>query len=531
MILFHLVQMTQEIDLLIKNGNILTMDKNQPEAEAIAVSNGIILAVGKNTEILKKYPKAKEVVDLKGKFLCPGFNDAHTHLLGIGAKFQDVMLDKVISVKEALEKLRERVKTTAKGKWVFGERWDESNWVEKRYLTLSELDKIAPENPCFIRRVCGHLAAVNSLALEELGIAKDDPDLDLVSETKEPLGIITVKIMERIGDSPKLKKTQVDFDNAVIVACDNANSLGITSVTDNLSVRAVKSYIKFWKKNELTVRVNMNIPLSKFDQYIETGLKTGYGNKILKFGGVKIFTDGSLGARTASLNEAYFDDSTTKGKFYIEKDIFAQAIRKAVENDWQTATHAIGDAAIELILDTFESIGNDELVAQGRHRIEHAEYLLDDHIRRVKKLGLILSMQPNFPGRWGRPGQLYEIRLGSERYKLLNNFKKIQKSYTKICFGSDNMPMSPLFGIWSVVTHPIDDIRITVEEAIYYFTLGAAFASFEDEIKGSLESGKLADFVVLDKDILNINLDVIKDVQVLMTFFNGKKVYDKSKNK
>ena len=518
--------MTNEIDLVVKNAFIVTMNKKHPQAEALAVNAGKIIAVGSNSEISKEYSNAKKVLDLKGKFLCPGFNDSHTHLLYMAAKSKDVSLEKVQSPKEAIEKIKERVKVTPKGKWVLGDRWDESNWDDKRYLTLAELDEIAPDNPLYILRVCGHMAVVNSLGLKELDISWDEPDLEIDQETKKPTGVIASPLSHRVVDSPKLKKTQEDLDEAITIANELANSLGITSITENLSIMGVKSYISARNRNELTIRVNMNIPRLAFDHYLEAGLKSGFGDEILKLGGVKIFTDGSIGARTAKLSEAYFDDSSTSGDFYIEKDVFQETIRKAIENDWQTATHAIGDEAIDLVLDTFEKINKPEIITVGRHRIEHAEYLLEEQLKRANKLGIVLSMQPNFPGRWGRPGQLYEIRLGSERYKLLNNFRKIIDSKAKVSFGSDNMPLSPLFGIWSVVTHPIDDIKITVEEAICLYTLDAAYSSFEENIKGSLEVGKLADFVVLEKNLYQIEPDIIKDVQVLMTFLGGELVYE-----
>ena len=519
--------MNSEIDLLIINGNIATINDEQPHAEAIAIHNGKILAVGTTKDLETKYSKVKKVLDLKGKFLCPGFNDTHTHLLAISAKFKDVMLDKVKSPQEALDKIEQKVKESPPGKWIFGERWDESDWTDKRYLTLSELDAIAPKNPCYIRRVCGHLAAVNTLALKELEIEHDDPDLDIDPVTKKPLGIITDTIIDRIATSPKLKKTQEDLNKAVKTACEFANSRGVTSATDNLSVRSVKSYITAWKKNELTVRVYMNIPRLKFNHYIDAGIKTGFGDNILRIGGVKIFTDGSLGARTAALKEPYFDDASTTGGFYIEEDVFHETIKLAIENGWQTATHAIGDEAIDFVLRAFDAINDPELIKKGRHRIEHAEYILDDQLEKVAKYGLILSMQPNFPGRWGQPGQLYETRLGPERYKLLNRFRKILDDNHKVCFGSDNMPLDPLLGIWSVAAHQIEGIRITAAEALYHFTLGAAYSSFEENLKGSIEIGKLADLTILDKDILQIDPDEIKDTKVLATIFNGKIVYNK----
>ncbi|MBN1328096.1 MAG: amidohydrolase [Candidatus Heimdallarchaeota archaeon] len=523
-------KMKTEIDLIVFNGNIITLNEQLPQVEALAIDQGKILALGKNEEIKSKFPFAKDEIDLKGKFLCPGFNDTHTHLLAVAAKFQDVLLQDVTSPKEALEKISQRVKQTPTGKWIFGEGWDESNWDEKRYLTLDELDKIAPENPCFIRRVCGHLTVVNTRALVELEISLDDPDLEFDHSLGKPTGVLTETLNNRVGSSPKLQKTQEDFDLAVKTACEYAHSLGVTSITDNLTIQQVKAYIKAWKKNELSVRVYMNIPFPEFDHYLATGLKTGFGNEILRLGGVKNFTDGSLGARTAKLKEAYFDDPLTRGSFYTEKAFFSETIKKAINNDWQTANHAIGDEAIEMVISVFEEINDVLLITKGRHRIEHAEYLTDDLLKRANKLGLILSMQPNFPGRWGRPNQLYEYRLGSERYRLLNRFRTIIDSKARLCFGSDNMPMNPIFGIWSVVTHPIDDIKISIDEALYYFTLGAAFSSFEESIKGSIEVGKVADLVVLDKDLYKIDPDAIKDVQVHMTFFNGKIVYKKATN-
>jgi predicted amidohydrolase YtcJ len=519
--------MINQVDLILYNGYIKTMDEKNTIAEAIAIKNGLIINVGTTKDIVKKYTKSKKNVDLKGKFLCPGFNDTHTHLLSMSSAFQDVLLQDVTSPKEALKKIEERVKTSPKGKWIIGARWDESNWSEKRYLTLKELDEIAPENPCYIRRVCGHMAIANTLALKELEVPFDDPDLGVDSKTGQSLGIINVAIMDRITKWDKIEKTQEDFDNTIPYANEFAHSHGLTSVTDNLPIKCLKSYGKAWKNGELKLRVNMNIPRDSFDHYLETGIQSGFGDKTLRIGGVKIFTDGSLGARTAALNEPYFDDTSTSGVHYIEKELFFETIEKAVNNNWQTATHAIGDRAIEFVLEAFERLGKEELIKKGRHRIEHAEYLTENLLKRVNKLGIILSMQPNFPGRWGKPGQLYEIRLGSERYKLLNNFKTILTSKAKVCFGSDGMPMSPLFGIWSVVTHPLENIKITLDEALYHYTIGAAYSTFEENIKGSIEIGKLADLVVLEENLEQIDPDHIKNVKITMTIFNGEIVYTK----
>jgi predicted amidohydrolase YtcJ len=517
--------MIDEVDLVLYNGYIKTIDSNKTVVEAVAIKDGLIIAVGSNKEIKANFPKTKDKIDLKGKYVCPGFIDTHTHILSVATGLSNVLLHEVKSPQEAIEKIKERVDSSPKGKWILGSRWDESNWSEKRFITLHELDEIAPENPCYITRVCGHVSIANTLALKELEIALDDPDLAIDPNTGRPKGILDAKIRAKITQWEKLAKTQEEIDNSVVTACKIAHEQGLTSITDNLPIPNVKAYIKAWKNGELNLRVYMNIPRDTFEHYLESGIKTGFGDNILRLGGVKIFTDGSLGARTAALKEPYFDDKSVDGMHYIENDVFIQTIETAVQNGWQTATHAIGDRAIEMVISAFERLKDNKLVSSGRHRIEHAEYLTEDLLNRANKLGIILSMQPNFPGRWGRPGQLYEIRLGPDRYKLLNNFKSIIASKAKLCFGSDGMPMSPLFGIWSVVTHPIDDIKISLEDALYYYTLGAAFASFEENIKGSIEAGKVADLVVLERNLDKINPEEIKDVEISMTIFNGKVVY------
>jgi len=514
-------------DLIIKNAKIVTLNESKPRAEALCVWRGKIVAIGSTEEISQRFPEGNKVLDIKGRFICPGFNDTHTHLLGVAVKFDDVQLADVTSAEEALQKIQAKAQKTPKGQWIFGEGWDESNWTEKRYLTLEELDKVAPNHPCFIRRVCGHLVAVNSIALKELEVPADDPDLELDPKTGQPTGILYDELINRLVKNPKLKKSVREYEDAVSKACEYAHALGITSITDNLSLKGVKAYINAWKKGNLKLRVAMNIPAKDFPDFLKTNLSTGLGDEFLRIQGVKIFTDGSIGSRTAALFEPYFDDPTTTGEIYITEADYQQLLNMAIKNGWQTVTHAIGDRAIDFVLQAFEHFPEPKIIQEGRHRIEHAEFLTPKQLERVNRLGLILSMQPNFAGRWGKAGQLYEQRLGPERYKFLNNFKMIIETEALLSFGSDNMPMSPLFGLWSLACHPIEAIRVNIEEALYYYTLGAAYTTFEEKIKGSLEVGKVADFVVLDKDLFEIEPEEIKNVQVLATFLNGELVYSK----
>jgi predicted amidohydrolase YtcJ len=248
---------------------------------------------------------------------------------------------------------------------------------------------------------------------------------------------------------------------------------------------------------------------------------------MVKIGGVKSFMDGSIGARTAALSEPYTDDKTNKGRMLIRQKEIAALLRKAVKNDIQTVTHAIGDSAIESLISAFEGLSESERskVKNQRHRIEHAEMISESQIRRAVSLGLILSMQPNFVGVWQQEGGLYEQRLGPERVASMNMFRVALDNGARVCFGSDGMPYGPLYGIWSATTHPNPKVRITVDEALRCYTMESAYSAFMDKTIGSLTEGKRADFVVLSNNIMKLPPDRIKDVAVEMTIVGGSVEY------
>jgi len=509
-----------EVDLVIKNANIITMNRTQPRANAVAVKFGRIIAVGTDEELAPYVIHSRNVLDLEGKCLLPGFIDCHTHLASTGVDFTSVQLGETKSVEEALQKISERIKELQPGEWVKGTNWDETKWKEKHYITGAELDRIAPRNPAYILRECGHLASVNSLALNELAI-----DIDQFGVEKDPEGNPTGVLKDVEVDYSRLLPPGMELEKAIKAACTYANQLGITTVHDFvLNTEYIAPYMTLRKRNELTVRVLICPSSDQLDLFQELSLSTGFGDEFLKLGAVKIFFDGSLGAHTAALSTAYADDPTTDGILMESPETLSKLVHQAVAMGFQTANHVIGDRAIDLVLEIFETLSSEQPLEPARHRLEHAEYLTKEHLQKVKALGLVLSQQPNFL-KWEHPGGLIEIRLGPARYQELHHFRKTLDKGVPLCFGSDGMPLGPLYGIWEVVNYPNQDIRISVEEALYCYTLGAAKASFEEATKGSIEESKFADFVVLAEDPLTAPPQTICDLTVLMTIVGGHVVF------
>jgi predicted amidohydrolase YtcJ len=237
--------------------------------------------------------------------------------------------------------------------------------------------------------------------------------------------------------------------------------------------------------------------------------------------------DGSMGARTAVFSEPYADETSTYGIFAVSPDILKERVIRAHKQGMQVAIHAIGDKAIEVALDAIEAAIEKEPRKDHRHRIEHCEILTKEQLARIKQLGLVPAMQPNFVGEWGQPGGMYEQRLGLKRLKFCNPYRKLLDEGVKVAFGSDcgycpPWPFNPIYGVWAAINHPIKENKISIENAIKCYTLNGAFASFEEKIKGSIEPGKLADIAVLSEDLITFPPEAIKDVKVDLTMVNGK---------
>ena len=496
----------------------------------VAMDDEWIVALGRRGEVA--IPEGAEIVDASGRTVLPGLIDAHTHFLSMGVSMiRFIDLSGSASLHEALELVKARAAATPKGEWIMGRGWDDSKWPERRYITKEDVDPFSPDNPIMLIRICGHLITLNSKALEMAGITRETPDppggLIHRGDEGELTGVLRDArqlVMEVI---PPI--TEEVWLEGLKLACDHALSLGCTSVQEaGLDALSFRVYQSALEQGLLKVRAYLMI---RGDPSIkgatELGLRTGFGNEMLRLGSAKMLIDGSLGARTAALFEPYADDPSTKGLLLMEPEELTEKVKAAHRHGMQVAVHAIGDRGIEHAINAVAEALREAPRKDHRHRIEHCEVLTPGQIERIRELGIIASMQPNFVGEWSGPEGLYEARLGAKRLRQNNPYRLLLDEDIRVAFGSDCMPFNPLYGLWSAVNHPIRESRITLEEAVKCYTLDAAYSSFEEELKGSVEPGKLADITILDGDLSETPADQIKDVPVYMTIVGGKILYKK----
>ena len=531
-------------DLILLNGKVWTVNPKQPEAEAVACIGSRIIAVGTTSEIKAWAGERTRVIDLAGKRVVPGFNDAHVHFYSGGANLSSVQLRTTQSDQEFAERIRAFAARIPKGRWITGGDWDHEGWTPPHLPTRSMIDDATPENPVFVNRLDGHMALANSRALRLAGITRetaDPPGGTIVRDAHgEPTGILKDAAMDPVyrvlpDDS------QDEIVDAVRAAVRSAAVNGVTSIQDmSASPAVLAAYQDLLARNELTVRIYGFQSLASWKRQASVGLRAGFGNEKLKIGGMKGFADGSLGSTTALFLSPYDDAQSTSGLASEEMIPESKMLANIIGADsagLQIGIHAIGDRANRIILDMFDRAVKHNGVRDRRFRIEHAQHLQRQEIASFAHQSVIASMQPYHAiddGRWA------ERRIGSERAKGTYAFRSLLDAGVILAFGSDwsVAPMDPLMGIYAAVTrstldgkHPngwIPEQKISVAEAIEAFTLGPAFASFDEGIKGSIETGKLADMVVLSDDILRMKPSLLNTARVLMTIFDGRVIYDRS---
>jgi hypothetical protein len=524
------------------NGNIVTLDPTNPRAEAVAIRDGKIIGVGTSEETKSLFDEKVRIIDLDGKTVLPGFTDCHIHLLGCGIMLTMLDLKGVKSVEEIKEKLRREAERKASGAWIVGHGWDDSTLAEKRLPTRWDLDEAAPDNPVTLMRVCGHISCINSKALELANItAETEPPLggkiDKDPETNEPTGIMReaagfmVLNLVSLGDE--------DYSQALKRACEEAVSKGLTSIhcmpiMDQAQALQGRAFQILLMRGELPLRVYLQIPAASLSSLVDLGFYTGFGNSRLKIGAIKIVLDGTLGARTAAMLEPFSDDPGNRGILIYNEEKLREIVKKAHTSGFQLAIHCIGDRAAKLALDAIEEALKEKPKRDHRHRIEHASVLNEELIKRMKKLGVVASVQPPFivsDGRWMLD------RVGEARAEYVYPFKTLLEEGIKLAAGSDCPVeyMTPLPGIQAAVSREVNlnytfipEQRISAEQAIRLYTLDAAYASFEENIKGSIETGKLADLVVLSDDPLRVPTNKIGEIEVEMTIVDGEIVYSKT---
>jgi predicted amidohydrolase YtcJ len=529
------------VDLILIKAKIWTASTSMPWAEAVAVSGNRVIAVGSEKEILKFGRSNTTVLEIPGALVVPGFIDNHTHFLESGFQLMSVDLRPARSEGEFAERIRQRTETLPTGKWITGGDWDHEAWPGAKLPTKELVDPFTPNTPVFVTRLDGHMGLANSLALKVAGVTKgtaDPPGGTIVRDANngEPTGILkdaAMSLVYRKIPEPTIEEK----DNALRAAMKEAARYGVTSVQDITSWSTFDVYQKAHSANRLSVRIAARTPLSQWEKQADWTRKNGLGDDWLRLAGLKAFMDGSLGSSTAFFFEPYADEPKSSGLLAddaIPESKIRQRMLAADRAGLQLSIHAIGDRANHLLLNLFQEVTQTNGHRDRRFRIEHAQHLRREDIARFAKLGVITSMQPYHcidDGRWA------EKRIGPERIKTTYAFRSLLDSGACLAFGSDwNVaPINPLLGVYAAVTRRtldqrnpdgwIPEQRITIEEAMRSYTVHNAYASFDEQKKGSIEAGKLADLVVLDRNIFAIPSVQIPETKVLYTIVGGKIVH------
>ncbi|MBY9000212.1 MAG: amidohydrolase family protein, partial [Candidatus Heimdallarchaeota archaeon] len=465
------------------------------------------------------------IIDAADRTVLPGFIDAHTHIAWTGLNKIFLDLRETKSLEDVLDLVTKEIQSKDKGEWIIGRAWDQSNWTNQRYITAADLDPISLENPVLLRHVSGHSVTVNSFGFERLQLSKKQLGVDL-NQNGEITGVLRDV---DLSDKTEIRPTFEMFVNGLKLGMEEALSLGITSIHDNMTFEVLPAYLHLTQKKELPIRVYGIIYEDMLSEAIRIGLERNFGDKWFRIGACKLMTDGAISTRTAYLYEEYTDKPGEKGFALYDAEKLKEMITRVHENNLQIAVHAIGDKAISNLITAFEENISPEESKKALHRIEHAEILRYEDIKRAKPFGLIFSMQPNFVWRWGLVDEdgMYEQKIGRERTLLSNPFKWVTAEDLLLIFGSDGMPLGPIYGIKGAVFHPSPNLRLSLEDAIKCYTLNPAIASREEDIKGSLVSGKLADIVILNKNLDIIESEEFHDVDVDYTIVGGEIKYKK----
>lgn len=524
-------------DLVVINAKVRTMDKEKPEAEAIAVWSNKIIAVDKNDEIKRLIGQNTKVIDAGGKLVLPGFNDSHLHFMEGGASLTSVDLRDAKSPEEFVQRIKEYASKLPKGRWILNGNWDHEKWTPSILPTKEMIDAVTPDNPVFINRLDGHMALANSLALKLAGIDKNTKDVEggeIVRDAAgNPTGILKDAAMNyvyRVIPEPSFEE-KLEIAEA---ATNYAASLGVTSVQDMSAGTDVGVYQELLRKGKLKTRIYAVSPLPDWERWKRTGIHYAFGDGMIRVGGLKGFADGSLGASTAWFFEPYLDKPGYTGLASDEMSKMFDRIKQADKAGLQIMIHAIGDRANDEILKIYERVEQENGKRDRRFRIEHAQHLNENLIKRFAAQAVIASMQPFHvidDGRWAWK------RLDEKRLKGTYAFRSLLDSGVKLAFGTD-WPVAlldPMMTIYAAVTRRtlddknpngwIPEQKITVEETVRAYTIGSAYAEFQENVKGTISAGKLADFVMLSEDIFSINPNEIPKVKVLLTVVDGKIVY------
>ncbi len=530
--------------LVLYNGKLHTQDPDYPQATAVAVGNGRILAVGRDAEIETLSGPDTQTIDLKGRPVLPGFTDCHIHFQKYALRRSQIMLDGVDDWQEIRRRIRAGVERANPGEWVVGGGWNQNLWEDGTLPTKADLDDISPQNPVALSRIDGHSLWVNSLALEKADITAETPDppqsrIDRDPDSGEPTGILreweAIRLVQDIVPEPDDETMAIALRESIA----EAHRLGLTGIhemqVEGEKKPALRAFLRLRQRGELLLRVTCMIPVEHLDQAIVLGLGSGLGDATLRIGGIKVFADGSMGSGTAWMLEPFEGSDDDYGLTVTPKEELLGIARRAQATGLSLAIHAIGDRAIRDVLDVLTEIQEGQ-PSTLRHRIEHVQCIHPSDVHRLAQLGVIASMQPpHIMDDWAVADRVWGRR-GRHAYA----FHSLLDAGAHLAFGSDCpvAPLNPLLGIQAAVLrqdrkgepergwYPAE--RLKVAEAVRGYTLGAAYAVGLEDLLGSITPGKLADMVVLSHDIFTIPPREISDTRVDYTIFDGQVVYRRS---
>ncbi|MCW4047436.1 MAG: amidohydrolase [Candidatus Bathyarchaeota archaeon] len=520
-------------DLALVNGKVRTMNPAQPTAEAIAVGKDRILKVGTNDEINQWIGKNTKIINLNGKTVVPGFIDTHIHVADFGRFLMWLDLKHVKSIKELQSSLKERVQKTSSGKWIIGRGWNQDRFEEKRLPTLSDLDSVSPDNPVILYHESAMMCVVNSKALEmshitRLTPASMDGAIDRDQKTGELTGIFRDSATDLLWKAVP-EPSENELLDATALACKKIAAAGVTSVHWMvLSPVEIPIVEKLYAQGKLPIRVYLIIPVNLLDSVAHF---RSTHELSLRIGGVVINADGYLAAKSAALFQPYNGEPQTSGTLLCTQEEIYSAASRILEAGLQPVIHAMGDRAVDAVLTTIEQLTSEASGKGISFRIEQAALLDKMLIERIKKIEVVVSVQPCVAASEFSVWSASE-NLGPLRARWLYPLKTLLEEGVRVVGGSDcpMEPLSPLLGIQAAVAREFfPEERISVDQALRIYTSDAAYSSGEENIKGSLEEGKLADMVVLSRDPLATAPNKIGDIQVEMTFIGGRMVF-KRKN-
>jgi predicted amidohydrolase YtcJ len=534
-------------DLLLVNGKIVTVDDKFSVKEAVAVKDGKIMATGTSKEMKKLKGEATEVIDLDGKMVMPGLYDSHLHMVKTGANLQIIncRTPPMKSIADMAKAVAEKVKKAKPGDWIVGWGWDQAKLAEHRNPCKSDFDKVSPNNPVYLTRTCGHLAVVNSKALEAAGITKATKDPvggRIVHDDKgEATGMLEEQPAMALCTNKIPPDTIEDVVKNIKTASDAFNAVGITSVIEaGITEDETVAYQLALNRDLLHVRVNYMLRAIEGSEPTEKSVErvkhypviTGFGNDMFKFQGLKVLIDGGVGGKTALLREPY-ENSTGTGLLTVPVEKLQALVDAANERGMLAGVHCCGGKAMDLVIECYKKTNKVKPIKGRGFYLIHAYQPTEENFKDCKALGLPVASQPDF---LYYLGDSYAENVGMKRAAWLKPHRAWLDHGIMVAAGTDSpvTPYMPFPSLWASIARKTElkgtvlgaDQRVSREEAIRMYTINGTYLTFETKIKGSIEAGKYADMIILDRDILTCPEDDIKDTKVLHTFLAGRTVYE-----